>query len=64
MIQKAVDEYERTEIIRQSLNYVKKNAEKQKAIREGRDLSYCATKSRIRGNIKSIERSKTANKSP
>jgi hypothetical protein len=63
-VQEAVDEYEKNELVRQSLNYVKQNADKQRAIREGRDLSYSATKSRVRGNVKSIERAKKHSVSP
>ena len=59
-----MDVYEKTEIIRQAVDMVKKNASKQRTKRESRDMAYSGTRSRVRGNMKSIERAKNVSHSP
>ena len=63
-IDEAVRDYEKTEIVRQAVDSIKRNARKMDEKRRSRDLAYSGTKSRIHQNMKSIERAKTAGNSP
>ena len=51
-------------MLRQAVSSVKLNADYMSQKRRSRDLAYSGTKSRIKGNMKSLERAKTNSVSP